>query len=86
MRHQLLGGRSVLAGASAGKNVVFLPRSGLLRHSKGASWDLHLGRDGWEGLPLAITCGAGAPARNTGMAQNASAAQARHADQAGRAG
>jgi len=28
MGHQLLGGRSVLAGASAGKNVVFLPRSG----------------------------------------------------------
>ena len=24
----MLGGRSVLAGASAGKNVVFLPRSG----------------------------------------------------------
>jgi len=58
----------------------------MLRHSKGASWDLHLGRDGWEGLPLARTCGAAAPARNTGMAQNANAAQARHADQAGRAG
>jgi len=28
MGHQLLGGRSVLAGALAGNNVVILPRSG----------------------------------------------------------
>ena len=59
---------------------------GMLRHSQGASWHQHLGRDGWEGLPLARTCGAAAPARNTGMAQNASVAQAHHADQAGKGG